>query len=73
MTTVSSAGDFMLANNAAASAAMKRVDEGGRLLSSAFVVAQSMEEVDMSIPKEDLNKEDRVMVKRPEPEYASMR
>ncbi len=52
---------------------MKRVNDGGRLLSSAFVVALAMPLELMSMPREDLNSEERVMVKRPEPEYASMR
>jgi hypothetical protein len=52
---------------------MKRVELFGRLLSSAFVVALWMEPLLISIPSEDLNRLDSVIVKRPEPEYASIR
>ena len=52
---------------------MKRVDEAGRLLSFALAVAEAMEELEMSMPREDLNREESVIVNRPLPEYASMR
>ena len=39
----------------------------------AFVDAEVMLAGDMSMPREDLKREERVMVKRPEPEYASIR
>jgi hypothetical protein len=73
MTTVSSAGDSMEAKRRAASAAMKRVEDSGRLFKRAFVDAEVMLAGDMSMPREDLKREERVMVKRPEPEYASIR
>ena len=56
-----------------ASPARKRADEGGMLLSAAFVEANSMDFVDTSMPMEFLNSGDRVTVNRPLPEYASMR
>lgn len=68
MTTVSEAGVLMEAKSAAASAAMKRAEEGGRLLRVALVVADAMEEDEMSIPKLDWKRDDNVIVKRPEPE-----
>ena len=64
---------MILAKRRDASAAMKRVDEAGRLLSFALAVAEAMEELEMSMPREDLNREESVIVNRPLPEYASMR
>lgn len=68
MTTVSSAGDSIEANSAAASAAMNFADEEGRLLMVALWVAEVMDEEDMSMPREVVKRAERVMVKRPEPE-----
>lgn len=73
MTTVSLAGDLMDANNRAASAAMNRVEDEGKLFNSAFVVADWILLELMSIPREDWKSEERVMVNKPLPEYASIR
>lgn len=73
ITTVSSAGEVIEAKRRAASAAMNCVEDLGRLFSSALVVALAIDDEEISIPKEDLKREERVMVKSPEPEYASMR
>lgn len=68
MTTVSAAGEVMEAKRWEASAARKRVEDGGRAFSSAFVVAEAMDDEDMSMPREDWKSEERVIVKRPLPE-----
>ena len=68
MTTVSAAGEAMDSKRRDASAAMKRVESAGRLLSWAFVVALWMLLALMSMPSEVLKSDDSVMVKRPEPE-----
>ena len=52
---------------------MKLACDSGSLLRRALDLAHSIEEVDMSIPREWVKRDERVMVNRPLPEYASMR
>jgi hypothetical protein len=68
ITTVSFAGDVIELNRSAASAAMKRVRVAGRLFKRAFCVAEEIDEGDISMPRLEVKREERVIVKRPEPE-----
>lgn len=52
---------------------MKRAELSGRSFRRALVVADSMLDEEISMPSDVLNWLDNVIVKRPEPEYASMR
>ncbi|KAK5634217.1 hypothetical protein RRF57_009931 [Xylaria bambusicola] len=52
---------------------MKFACDVGRLLAAALVRANVMEDSAMSMPVDPWKSEERVIVKRPEPEYASMR
>ncbi len=67
-TTVSSLGYVTDLNNSGASASMKTHREGGRLLSAAFSRAEVIEARDISMPVDEVKREDRVMVKSPDPE-----
>ena len=59
--------------SSAASASMNLHCEGGSLFNLAFSRADMMEALEISIPIEVVKSEERVMVKSPEPEYASIK
>ena len=75
-TTVSEGGNFVLSTakkSAFASAAMNLVDEIGSLFSLAFAVAEAIDCGLMSMPMLLLNREESVTVKKPDPQYASIK
>lgn len=67
-TTVSSFGYVTDLNNSGASAAMNVHWEVDNLFSIAFSRAEVIEAAEISIPVDEVKREDNVMVKRPDPE-----
>ncbi len=67
-TTVSSLGYVTDLNSSGASAAIKVHREVGSLFNAAFSRAEFMEAVDISMPVDEVKREDSAIVKSPDPE-----